>query len=200
MVINDGSTDQTLNILQKNKKLFNKLITYNKNRGKGYACIQGIKKSFGDAILIQDADLEYNPRDYNKIINPIILKKYDAVYGSRVLNKSKVKRPKNFDTIIRVFANFLLTAYSNLVNKQNLTDAHTCYKAVSRKILKKIKLKRKDFAFCVELNCQLSQKKIDILEVPISYCGRTHDEGKKIKLIDGFIAIKLLTMRFFNKF
>jgi glycosyltransferase involved in cell wall biosynthesis len=199
IVVNDGSKDSTLEILEKNRNLYHKILKFKKNLGKGFACIQGIKIATGDAILIQDADLEYSPYDYNKIIKPIILNKFKVVYGSRLIKGSKINRPKTIDSLIRILGNFFLTKLSNYINKQKLTDAHTCYKAVHKDIIKKIKLRRHDFAFCVELNCQLGKIKEKILEVPISYNGRTFAEGKKIRFYDAVIAVKILVKIFFTK-
>jgi glycosyltransferase involved in cell wall biosynthesis len=189
IIVDDYSTDGTVDILKKNKKLYSKIIFLNNNYGKGYALRKGFAIANGDIILIQDADLEYDPKDYNKLISPIINSNKKVVYGSRVLPGGLRSRPKTIDTIIRIMANHFLTFLSNLLNRQNLTDAHTCYKVFKSDLLKKIKLKENGFNFCPEFTAKISQLGIKILEVPISYNGRTHQEGKKIYFIDGLRAI-----------
>ena len=193
IVINDGSTDNTLKILKKDcKKMYTKIISYKKNIGKGYACRQGISKSKGDIIIIQDGDLEYNPKDYYKLLQPILQNKTNIVYGSRVLNGGKRVRPKTLSFKVRIFANNFLNFLSNILNNQNLTDAHTCYKVFKKKIIKKIKLRENGFNFCPELTTKFSKIDEKILEVPIDYFGRTVEEGKKIRFFDGIRAIYCL--------
>ncbi len=189
IIVDDYSTDGTIDILKKNKKLYSKIIFLNKNYGKGYALRKGFAIAKGDIILIQDADLEYDPKDYNKLISPIISLNKKVVYGSRVLPGGSRKRPRKIDTIIRMIANYFLTFLSNLLNNQKLTDAHTCYKVFKSDLLKKIKLEENGFNFCPEFTAKISRLGIKILEVPINYNGRTHDEGKKIYFMDGLRAI-----------
>ena len=132
------------------------IINYKMNMGKGYAIRKGLKKARGQIIIIQDADLEYDPHDYINLISPIIKKKSNIVYGSRVLNKSKRKISNTFSNKFRVFANYVLTILSNIINRQNLTDAHTCYKLFKSQIFKNISLKEKDFSFCPEITTKIS--------------------------------------------
>ena len=192
IVIDDSSTDGTTNILKKNfKKKGFKLISHKKNLGKG-AAIKSAKKFIkGNIVIIQDADLEYDPKDYRKLISPIIKKKTKVVYGSRVLNKKKYSN-RNFSSKFRVFANYILTLISNFINSQKLTDAHTCYKVFDAKLFKKIKLQENDFSFCPEITTKVSNLKEKILEVPIKYKGRSYEKGKKIQFKDGFLALKTL--------
>lgn len=192
IIVDDYSTDGTVEILKKNKELYSKIIFLKKNYGKGYALRKGFAIAKGDIILIQDADLEYDPKDYNKLLSPIINSNKNVVYGSRVLPGGLRSRPKTIDTIIRMMANHFLTFLSNLLNKQNLTDAHTCYKVFKSNLLKKIKLEENGFNFCPEFTAKISQLGIKILEVPINYNGRTHQEGKKIYFIDGLRAISAI--------
>ncbi len=193
IVINDGSSDKTLKILKNDcKKFYNILISYSHNRGKGYACRKGIKKASGKIILIQDGDLEYDPKNYFKLIKPILQKKSNIVYGSRVLKGGKRVRPKTISFKFRIFANHFLTFLSNILNNQNLTDAHTCYKVFTRDVIKKIKLKEDGFNFCPEITSKFSKLNEKIIEVPIDYYGRTIEEGKKIKFSDGIRAIYCL--------
>ena len=190
ILVDDGSTDKTKQII-KNKctGLYHKKIFLKKNFGKGYALRQGFKKVRGSIVIVQDADLEYNPKDYLKLICPIVNSTADIVYGSRVLLGAKRLRPKSIDTIIRMLANYFLTFLSNILNNQNLTDAHTCYKVFRSGILQKIKLRENGFNFCPEFTAKISSLGIRILEVPISYQGRTHKQGKKIFFTDGLKAI-----------
>ena len=190
IVINDGSSDKTLKILKNDcKKLYNVLINYSQNKGKGYACRKGIKSASGKIIIIQDGDLEYDPKNYPKLIRPILQRKSNVVYGSRVLKGGKRIRPKTLSFKFRIFANHFLTYLSNILNDQNLTDAHTCYKVFTKDVIKKIKLKEDGFNFCPELTSKFSKLKEKIIEVPIDYYGRTIEEGKKIQFFDGLRAI-----------
>ena len=193
IIINDGSTDDTKKIIEKKcKGLFNKLISYKNNRGKGYACRKGLKTVTGKIVIIQDADLEYDPKDYLKLLNPILKKKTNVVYGSRVLKGGVRIRPRSFDVVVRLSANHFLTFLSNLLNNHNLTDAHTCYKVFKSNLIKKINLYEDGFNFCPEITAQFSKINERIHEVPINYYGRTHDQGKKIYFSDGIKAIYAL--------
>ena len=192
IIIDDFSTDGTREIIKNYKKKIDKIIYHKQNLGKG-ACIISAKKFIrGDIVIIQDCDLEYNPKDYKKLITPILSGRYSVVYGSRVLNKSKNMRNNDFISKFRIFGNYLLTSISNFLNKQRLTDAHTCYKVFKRDVFLNIKLKEKGFNFCPEVTTKISNLKIEILEVPISYKGRTEVEGKKIRFyhaIEAFLTI-----------
>ncbi len=199
IIVDDGSNDGTTKKLQKlskNKKI-DKIIFNKINKGKGFAIRAAQKFIKGKFVIIQDADLEYNPKDYLKILRVLERRKFKVVYGSRVLNTNRY-RNNNFTSVIRVFANHFLTIFSNLINNQKLTDAHTCYKAFDAKIFKKIKLQERGFAFCPEVNTKISNLNFKISEVKISYNGRTFKEGKKISLIDGFEAlIAILRYKYF---
>ena len=203
IIVNDCSTDNSSELI--NSYLFFSeylILSHKSNLGKG-ACIKTAKKYVtGDIVIIQDADLEYNPKDYYQLIKPIIDGKANVVYGSRVLGKKRYQN-NNFISLIRIFANHFLTIISNLINNQNLTDAHTCYKVCTKIVFEKINLIENDFAFCPEFTSKISSLNEKILEVPISYSGRTYEQGKKIKSIDGVKAIiALLKYGFFlkNKF
>ena len=200
ILIDDLSTDGTKQIIRKIiYRKVDKVIYHKKNLGKG-ACIKsGIKHAKGQIILIQDADLEYSPSDYKKLIKPILSKKTNVVYGSRVLNKNRYS-DHNFSSIFRVVANHILTLFSNLLNNQKLTDAHTCYKVFKKDIIKKIKLEENGFSFCPELTTKIGLIKEKIFEVSISYKGRSYGEGKKINFKDGIDAvITLIYYKYFNK-
>lgn len=190
IIVDDGSTDNTKKIIEKKcSGLFSKFISYKSNRGKGYACRKGLKNVTGKIVIIQDADLEYDPRDYEKLINPILQNLTKIVYGSRVLKGGVRVRPKSIDVFIRLAANHFLTFLSNILNNHKLTDAHTCYKVFKSDLLKKIKLQEDGFNFCPEITAQFSKINENIYEVPINYYGRTHDQGKKIYFLDGIKAI-----------
>lgn len=200
ILINDGSTDGTKELIE--KKLSDKcnvIINHETNLGKGAAIKSGIEKTNGQIILIQDADLEYDPNDYKKIIDQIIYNKKLVVYGSRVLNKKRYKN-KNFTSIYRIFFNHILTIISNIINNQKLTDAHTCYKAFHKTVINQINLEEDDFSFCPEITTKISKLGYKIEEVEISYQGREYKEGKKIKFYDGVKALYvLIKYRFLRK-
>ena len=199
IIVDDKSTDGTSQIISKYKKKINKIIFHKKNMGKGAAIKSAQKFIKGKYVIIQDADLEYDPKDYLNLLDKIKKENLEVVYGSRVLKKNKTRNLQNFSHRIRIYGNIFLTQISNLINNQNLTDAHTCYKLFRSKIFKKIKLKENGFSFCPEITTKLSLLKINIKEIPISYNGRTYEEGKKIVAFDGVRAIiTLFKYRYFN--
>ena len=193
IVVDDASFDNTLLEIIKIKKNFDNifLIRHKKNLGKGASIKSAQKHILGDITIIQDADLEYSPNDYKKLIKPIIEKKTLVVYGSRFLN-DKFKKKKIFTSKFRIFANMFLTKLSNIFNNQKLTDAHTCYKVLDSKFFKSIKIQEKRFGFCPEITTKIANKKKIIIEIPIWYKGRSHYEGKKISFLDGIRAIYCL--------
>ena len=200
IIIDDCSTDNSLEKLRTFKKKSNiKIIKHSKNLGKGAAVITGKKYITGDIVIIQDADLEYDPSDYPKLIEPIIKKSFKVVYGSRVLNKKRYST-EHFTSLLRIFFNHILTILSNFLNNQKLTDAHTCYKVFDSKLFNQINLFENKFGFCPEITTKIANLGYEIKEVPISYKGRKYSEGKKIKMIDGLDAIKcLIKYKFFSK-
>ncbi len=202
IVVDDCSTDGTKKILNKKfKNKIDKLIFHKKNKGKGAAIKTAQKFILGKYVIIQDADLEYDPKEYRNFMDEIKKNKYKlkVIYGSRVLKKRKIYKKQNFSHKIRIWGNYLLTVLSNVINDQNLTDAHTCYKMFDSAIFKFIKLKEKGFAFCPEVTTKISKLKIKIHEIPINYTGRTYEEGKKIKTIHGIEAVfALLKYRFLD--
>ncbi len=198
IVVDDFSTDGTRNILKK-KKNIEKIIFHKKNMGKGAAIKSAMPYIDGEIVIIQDADLEYYPKDLNKLIKMMIKKKLKVVYGSRVLNKKRYNN--QFISNFRTFGNHVLTIISNFLNNQKLTDAHTCYKIFNREIFFKLNLQEDDFAFCPEVNTKISLLNIKIKEMPISYKGRTVEEGKKISFYDAIRAlITILKYKYFIKF
>ena len=184
VVVDDGSKDNTLSTLKGIKGI--KLISHKKNAGKGSATRTGIRHSTGDIIIIQDADLEYDPRDYNALIQPIIEGRAKVVYGSRRLNKKNKKHSGVFFYI----GGMIMTIATNLLYPSaKLTDEATCYKVFRSDIIKSIDLKCKRFEFCPEVTAKILKKGIKIKELPISYYPRGVDEGKKINWKDGVEGI-----------
>ena len=198
IIVDDSSRDGSDKILNKFKNKVDKIITHKKNQGKGAAIKSAQKYIKGIYVAIQDADLEYNPNDLKKLVKNIDKKKLSVVYGSRVLKKNKFQNAKNFTHIIRIWGNVFLTKVTNFINNQKLTDAHTCYKVFKSSIFKKIKLKEKGFAFCPEVTTKISKMNIKIEEYPITYNGRTYEQGKKITATDGLEALyALVKYRYF---
>ena len=183
ILIDDGSTDGTKKVISASiKNKIYKYINLKKNHGKGYAINCSKKYIKNNAyVIIQDADLEYDPNDFYKLYNEFKKNKNSKViYGSRFLNKKFTKIYFSFGkNVIRIIGNKLLTFFSNVLNNQNLTDAHTCYKTFDSNIFKRIKLQEKGFSFCPEINTKLSNMKIDIKELPIKYISRSKEMGKK---------------------
>jgi len=189
IIIDDFSTDGTRDVIKKklNGKI-DKLLLNNKNFGKGYSVRLGIEISTGDIIVIQDADLEYDPSDYSKLIEPIKKGYADVVYGSRFVG-SEEKRVLFFWHSI---GNFILTFLSNMFSNLNLTDMENCYKVFKSEIIKSIKLDENRFGFEPEITAKLAKKKCRIYEVGVKYYGRTYEQGKKIGWKDGFSAIRCI--------
>jgi glycosyltransferase involved in cell wall biosynthesis len=186
IIVDDYSTDGTREILQDKISTKVSLIIYNeKNYGKGYCIKKGIEKSKGNIILIQDADLEYNPNDYPKLINPIINNHADVVYGSRFVGGDEKRVLFFWHTV----ANKILTLISNIFSNLNLTDMECGYKVFRSEVLKKITLKQNRFGFEPEITAKISKMNIRIFEVGVSYFGRTYSEGKKITYKDAFNAL-----------
>ena len=198
IVIDDKSNDGTREILQKElSETITSLILNDKNYGKGYSIRQGIKKATGDIILIQDADLEYDPAEYSKLLNPIINDIADVVYGSRFVG-SEEKRILNYWHSI---GNLILTQMSNMFTNLNLSDMENCYKVFRSEIIKNIELKENRFGFEPEVTAKISKiKNIRIYEVGVKYYGRSYDQGKKINWKDGVSAIRcILYYNLFSK-
>ena len=190
LIVDDFSNDGTKEIL-KNLSNNGKIQTYfhDTNLGKGAAIQTALKYITGDIIIIQDADLEYDPFDYNKLLVPFFETNADIVYGSRFLGGGKYVRIHFF---WHYLANKILTFLCNLFINLNLTDMETGYKVFKASALKSINLKEKSFAFEPEVTIKLAKKNYKFFEVPITYNGRSYEEGKKIGLKDAFIALKTI--------
>ncbi len=198
IVIDDYSIDGTKKIIKKIKNI-DKIIYHKKNLGKGAAIKSAIPHIKGDIVAIQDADLEYNPKDLNKLIKIMISNNYKIVYGSRVLNKKRYNSGI-FLSNYRIFGNHVLTLISNFFNNQKLTDAHTCYKIFKKDIFIKLNIQENDFAFCPEVTTKICLLNEKIKEIPISYKGRSVEEGKKIRFYDAIRAlITILKYKYFIK-
>ena len=190
LVVDDNSNDGTSEILkqislEKNIKIF----SHSQNLGKGAAVHTGIENTTGDILIIQDADLEYDPSDYDKLLRPFFEADADIVYGSRFIGGGKYVRIHFF---WHYLANKIITFVCNMFTNLNLTDVETGYKVFKTSCLKNVKLKEKSFSFEPEITIKLAKKKFKFFEVPISYNGRSYSEGKKIGLKDAFIAFKAI--------
>jgi len=186
IIINDCSTDNTESVIKnyitKNPDFEINYFKHEKNKGKGAALHTGISMASGEYIVIQDADLEYDPQEFNILLKPIVNGFADVVYGSRFMGGN----PHRILFFWHSIGNKILTTFSNIFTNLNLTDMETCYKIVKTSILKSIKLNEQDFGFEAEVTAKLSRiKDIRIYEVGISYYGRTYKEGKKISWKDG---------------
>jgi glycosyltransferase involved in cell wall biosynthesis len=183
IVVDDFSRDGTRELLPRLAGKYAKLVLHEKNLGKGAAIRTGLKEASGDVVIIQDADLEYDPNDYPRLLEPIEKGQADVVYGSRFLDKKGFQHAPH---IMNRLANRGLTIFSNLLSGFRLSDMETCYKMMRREIVAKIILEENRFGFEPEITAKLAKLKIRLLEIPISYHGRTNAEGKKIGWGDGF--------------
>ena len=186
IVVNDASTDGTREILDKlaTAGLVDRVVHHEKNRGKGAAIRSGVAAASGDALVVQDADLEYDPADLPALIKPISEGRADAVYGSRFQGG-----PHRVLYFWHYVGNRVLTLLSNMFTNLNLTDLETCYKLVRMDLIKRLPLRSNRFGFEVEITARLAQAHARIWELPISYSGRTYAEGKKITWRDGVAAL-----------
>lgn len=184
IVVDDMSTDGTRKILEERvKERVAKIVYHEQNGGKGAALKTGFSHATGDIVIIQDADMEYDPMEYPQVIEPIVKGEADVVYGSRFL-ESKAK-----GYLSNRLANKFLTKLSNLFTGLHLTDMETCYKAFKREIIQSVDIEEKRFGFEPEITAKIAKMKVRIKEVPISYYPRTNEEGKKIGFKDGLRAI-----------
>ncbi len=187
VIVDDGSTDRTAQVLAELALEDDRVRVYQlpHNRGKTAAIAQAIQHAQGDILIVQDADLEYDPREIPAVIGPILDGQADVVYGSRFL----VRRTARVLYFYNYMANCWLTFMSNLLTNRNMTDIETCYKAFRREVIKPIRLTSKGFGMEVEITAMICKTRARTYEVPISYYGRTVEEGKKIGFKDGVAAV-----------
>ena len=186
IVVDDFSTDGTREILRDRiVPRVAKVIYHSNNQGKGAALRSAIREATGDIVIIQDADLEYDPEQYPKVIGPILENKADVVYGSRFIGSE----PHRVVYFWHRVGNGILTLLSNMFTNLNLTDMETCYKAFRREIIQSIVIEENRFGFEPEITAKMARKEVRIYEVGISYHGRTYKEGKKIIWKDGVRAL-----------
>ncbi len=193
IVIDDFSTDGTREFLSQMNDEAVKVLFHSRNRGKGAAVRTGIEAASGDIILIQDADLEYDPEDYHLLVEPILRDEVDAMYGSRFLGK------RGSFLFWHYIGNKSLTSITNILYGAKLTDMETCYKAIRTEVIKSLRLQSNRFEIEPEITAKLIRKGFRVNEVPIRYSGRDFEAGKKITWMDGFIALwTLIKYRFID--
>jgi glycosyltransferase involved in cell wall biosynthesis len=185
IVVDDFSTDGTRDILKNFSHLAHQILFHDQNQGKGAALRTGFKAATGDIIIVQDADLEYDPNEYSKIITPILAGKADVVFGSRFMGGE----PHRVLYYWHRVGNSIITQISNMFTNLNLTDMETCYKAFRKEILDKIHIEENRFGFEPEITAKVAKLGCRVYEVGISYSGRTYQEGKKIGWKDGIRAV-----------
>ena len=186
IVVDDHSDDFSRQIIESNlRNKIDHIIINEKNYGKGYSIKRGISKATGDIIIIQDADLEYDPNDYHNLLQPFIEADADVVYGTRFKGGKYVR----LHFFWHYLANKILTTITNIVTNLNMSDMETGYKVFKSDIIKSLKLNENSFGIEPEITVKLAKKKYIFYEVPISYHGRSYEQGKKITLKDAFIAI-----------
>ena len=196
IIVDDGSNDKTKDILKEIKKEHIKIFYHDRNYGKGKAIQTGIKESKGDIIIIQDADLEYSPKDYPILIKPFQESDADVVYGSRFLGGSGYVRLHYY---LHFIANKILTHFCNIFTNLNMTDMETGFKVFKSEVIKSVNLNENSFGIEPEITIKLAKKKFKFYEVGVSYRGRSYSEGKKITLKDAFWAVYcILRYRFFD--
>ncbi len=194
IVVDDASTDGTRDVLAKEEERGVRVVYHEVNRGKGAALRTGFRHVTGDIVIVQDADLEYNPAEYPRLLEPILDGRADVVYGSRFLGG-----PHRVLYFWHYVGNRLLTLLSNMTTNLNLTDMETCYKVFKTEVLERIELKSDRFGFEVEFTAKVAKLRCRIYETPISYSGRSYLEGKKIGWRDGIAAlIHIIRFRFWD--
>lgn len=185
IIVDDGSNDGTSEILAQLKDRY-KILFHEKNLGKGAALKTGFTQASGEIIAIQDADLEYDPRELAKLVEPILQDQTQVVYGSRIKGKNKIGHLRYY------LGNILISAWANVLYGQRLSDVETCYKVFKKEVLDKIEIESLDFGFEAEFTAKVLKNKFSIIELPISYQPRSFKEGKKICWRDGIKALWLL--------
>lgn len=192
IIVDDGSTDNTRNILSSIDGC--KIIRHEKNLGKGAAVKTGFQNATGDIVIIQDADLEYNPSEYKKLIEALMDNSCDVVYGSRMLGKNPIGYWYMY------FGNYIISLVTRILYGTKITDVETCYKIFLKKVIDQIDIKSSGFEIEPEITAKILKKRFLIKEIPIRYSPRKYNEGKKIKWHDGVRALWILVYyRFFSK-
>ena len=191
ILVDDFSTDGTRDVLRDLERREFKVLYHEKNQGKGAALRTGFQRATGQFVIVQDADLEYDPNDYSKLLQPILDGRADVVYGSRFSGQRKNM------TSLHTLGNLFLTGVTNLFYRTSITDMETCYKLFRRETIQGIRIECNRFNFEPEVTAKLLKRRLRIVEVPISYSGRSASEGKKITWRDGFSAVwTLIKYRF----
>lgn len=185
IVVDDGSTDGTRDLYSKIEPLVAKVVLMDRNRGKGAAIREGLRHITGEYVIVQDADLEYDPVEYHKLLEPLLEDKADVVYGSRFFGG----QPHRVLYFWHTVANRMLTIMSNMFTDLNLTDMETCYKVFRASVIKQIEIEEDRFGFEPEVTAKLAKLRVRFYEMGISYHGRSYEEGKKIGLKDAFRAL-----------
>src|SRR3954471_20090534 len=189
IIVDDCSRDGTRDLLRTQiAPLVDKIVYHEVNQGKGAALRTGFAATTGDAVIVQDADLEYDPQEYSRLLQPIIDGRADVVFGSRFQGG----QPHRVVYFWHMVGNKFLTLLSNMATNLNLTDMETCYKVFRREVLQKIVIEENRFGFEPEITAKVSKLKLRVYEVAISYHGRTYEEGKKINWRDGFSALRCI--------
>ena len=196
LLVDDCSRDGTRDVLEKmgKEQADLKVLFHEVNQGKGAALRTGFTAATGDVVLIQDADLEYDPKEYPRLLQPIVEGHADVVYGSRFLGGGAHRVVFYWHYL----GNRLLTTLSNMTTNLNLTDMEVCYKVFKRAVIQSIPLRENRFGFEVEITAKIAKRKLKIYEVPISYYGRDYSEGKKIGWKDGFSALRCIVKYMFT--
>lgn len=203
ILVDDGSRDKTLELAREAARKIPeiKIIEHKKNKGKGAAVATGIKNATGDILIIQDADLEYNPKDIPRLIDPIVKRRYRVVYGTRLNRAPNLKgEEKRLQFLIHYFGNRFLSFLTSILYGAKITDMETCYKTFDKKVLDGVRLRSRSFNFEPEVTAKILKKRIKIHEIDIKTEPRGYEEGKKLHTIrDGTIALwTLLKYRFVN--
>ncbi len=193
IVVDDGSTDGTDKILATLQDSTVRLISHERNRGKGAAIRTGLEQARGDLLLVQDADLEYDPDDWNRLLEPALRGRAEVVYGSRFTGERKNMLPLHW------IGNRFISLVTNVLYSSTLSDVETCYKLMSRDVLAGMKIEASRFEFEPEITAKILRRGYRIYEVPISYAGREFSEGKKITWRDGFTALWTLVRYRFSR-
>jgi glycosyltransferase involved in cell wall biosynthesis len=189
IVVDDSSRDGTREILTRQPPGWvNQIVYHSANRGKGAALRTGLQRATGDFVIVQDADLEYDPKEYPQLLEPLLAGKADVVIGSRFTGG----RPHRVVYFWHMVGNKILTLFSNMFTNLNLTDIETCYKVFRRDIIQSISIEENRFGFDPEIIAKIAKRRCRIFEVGISYYGRTYEEGKKIGWRDGFRALYVI--------